>query len=164
MRRYGFNSIGINFLLSVVVIQWALLINGFFESAHEDHLDRKLEFDIVHLIKADFAAGAVLVSFGAVLGHATPLQLVAVAFLEVIFFGVNEMIGDLELKAVDMGGKSPLPVGQRPARPTTRLHPHRPLPTCPRKHFRPHLRSVLRCLVGHSSQPLDAAQQAGAPD
>ena len=64
----------------------------------------KIKLGIVDLIKADFAAGAVLISFGAVLGKTTPLQLLAVVFLELIFYGINEAIGAGRLAAVDMGG------------------------------------------------------------
>lgn len=44
------------------------------------------------LILADFTAAAVLISFGAVIGKTSPLQLLFMAFIEVIVFSVNEMI------------------------------------------------------------------------
>ena len=56
------------------------------------------------MVKADFAAGAVLISFGAVLGKTTPLQMLLVVFFELIFYGINEAIGAGILSAVDMGG------------------------------------------------------------
>lgn len=45
------------------------------------------------MLTSDFAAAAVLISFGAVLGKTSPLQLILMAFLEIIFFSVNEYIG-----------------------------------------------------------------------
>lgn len=44
------------------------------------------------LINADFCAGAVLISFGAVLGKTGPAQLLLMALLETVLFSVNEFI------------------------------------------------------------------------
>jgi ammonium transporter Rh len=53
------------------------------------------------LLAADFASAAVLISFGAVLGKTSPLQMLILAFIEIIFFSVNEWIG-LSLLMVDV--------------------------------------------------------------
>ena len=45
------------------------------------------------MITSDFAAGAVLISFGAVLGKLSPPQIVIMAIVEIVFFSVNEYIG-----------------------------------------------------------------------
>ena len=60
--------------------------------------------DIQSLITGDFAAGAVLISFGALLGKINPLQLFIMAIFELIFYAINESIGVIEYKAIDMGG------------------------------------------------------------
>jgi len=109
LKKYGFSSIGYNFLISCLAIQWAMISNGllhYIATAGTDaaHGFSKIKLGIVDLVKADFAAGAVLISFGAVLGKTTPLQLLAVVFLELIFYGINEAIGAGRLSAVDMGG------------------------------------------------------------
>ena len=64
----------------------------------------KIEITIDSLIIGDFGAGAVLITFGAILGKCSLHQLWVVATLEIIFFGLNEAIGAGALKAVDMGG------------------------------------------------------------
>ena len=56
------------------------------------------------LIGADICAAAILISFGAVLGKTSPLQLLVMAFLEVIFYAVNETLCFKYLKISDMGG------------------------------------------------------------
>merc|ERR1712216_81659 len=56
------------------------------------------------LIEGMFASGAVLISFGVVIGRITPKQLLVLAFLEVIFYSLNFMIGATSMGAVDMGG------------------------------------------------------------
>jgi len=64
----------------------------------------QLDLDITSLIAGDFAAGAVMITFGAVLGKVSPLELIFIAIMEMVFYGFNECIGVKEMKAVDMGG------------------------------------------------------------
>lgn len=52
---------------------------------------------------SDFCAAAVLISFGAVLGKASPIQLLLMAFFEVIFQSINEHIGLHYFKGYDIG-------------------------------------------------------------
>ncbi|XP_064651471.1 ammonium transporter Rh type B-like [Lineus longissimus] len=99
LKRYGFGSVGLNFLIAAFVIQWATLMSGFLHLHHG-----KILVNIVSLVSSDFAAAAVLISFGAVLGKTSPLQLITMAFIEIVFFQVNEFIGLNYLKAVDVGG------------------------------------------------------------
>jgi ammonium transporter Rh len=56
------------------------------------------------LVNGDFAAGAVLISFGAVLGKVTPTQLIWMTFIEVIFYAINEYILYSRLEVLDAGG------------------------------------------------------------
>ncbi|XP_037072671.1 ammonium transporter Rh type A-like isoform X2 [Pollicipes pollicipes] len=98
LKRYGLSAVSINFLIAAVVLQWALLVNGFF------HLhDGKIEIDVVSLLGADFTAACVLISFGVVLGKTTPTQLLLMALIEVPIFVVNEIIGRKYLQVSDMG-------------------------------------------------------------
>ena len=34
LKRYGFGSVGFNFLIAAVALQWAVLVNGFFHLHH----------------------------------------------------------------------------------------------------------------------------------
>jgi len=117
LHKYGFSSIGYNFLIAAFTIQWALLMNGMMHGAFEgwpktcpipmgvgEATRWCIQLDIKELIKADFAAGAVLITFGAVLGKTTPLQMLIVATLELVFYALNESIGAGIFEAVDMGG------------------------------------------------------------
>ena len=56
------------------------------------------------LVLSDFAAAAVLITFGSMLGRASPFQLFLIAFLEVIFYSANNAINDHIFKAADVGG------------------------------------------------------------
>ena len=55
------------------------------------------------LVLSDFAAAAVLITFGSMLGRASPFQLFLIAFLEVIFYSANNAINDHVFKAADVG-------------------------------------------------------------
>ena len=100
LYRYGYSSVGVNFFLGALVLQWATLVLGFLKSSYSE----TLEIDIGSLLTADFAAAAVMITFGAVLGKVDPLQLLIIAFIEIMVFGVNEMIGVREFQAIDIGG------------------------------------------------------------
>ena len=104
LKKYGYSSVGLNFVVSALVIQWSILSNGFWHQAFGTAAWHKIELSIETLITADFAAAAVLITFGALLGKVTPAQLMVVALVEIVFYGINENIGAGTFGAVDMGG------------------------------------------------------------
>jgi ammonium transporter Rh len=104
LKKYGYSSVGLNFLVAALVIQWSILSNAFWHQAFGLAPWHKVELVIETLITADFAAGAVLITFGAVLGKVTPAQLMLIALIEVCVYGINESIGAGIFGAVDMGG------------------------------------------------------------
>lgn len=55
------------------------------------------------LLNADLATASVLISFGAVLGVTTPLQLIVMAICEMAVFATNEHLGLAVLKISDVG-------------------------------------------------------------
>lgn len=103
LHKYSWGGIGMNYLIAVVVIQWAVLVNGFWHQVYDAHW-KQIYVSIPTLITSDFAAGAALISFGAIIGKPSPTQYIWIAIVEIIIYGANEMIGALEFGAVDMGG------------------------------------------------------------
>eukprot|EP00121_Abeoforma_whisleri_P010140 Awhi_evm1s9344 len=91
-------------MISCLMIQWGILVNGFWHQVGNGSPWHEIRLDIASLIDGDFAAAAVLITFGAVLGKVSPLQLAVIGFLELIFYGANFCIGSIQFKAVDMGG------------------------------------------------------------
>jgi ammonium transporter Rh len=75
-----------------------------FESLKDGALSlHPISLDLVSIVKGNFAAAAVLISFGALIGKVSPTQLLTLAMLELPFYSLNENIG-VYLKAADVGG------------------------------------------------------------
>ncbi|XP_003259499.2 ammonium transporter Rh type B isoform X1 [Nomascus leucogenys] len=88
LQCYGFSSVGFTFFLAAFALQWSTLVQGFLHSFHGGHIHVGVE----SMISADFCAGTVLISFGAVLGKTGPAQLLLMALLEGVLFGINEFV------------------------------------------------------------------------
>jgi len=101
LKRYGFGSVGFNFLLAAFILQWATLTHGFIREINSE--SHTIYVDIVTLINSDFASAAVLISFGAVLGKVSMLQLIVMALFEIVVYQVNELIVFDRLHATDTG-------------------------------------------------------------
>lgn len=104
LRKYGYGAIGLNMMIAAITLQWQMTVGESIHQAMAGHSGDKIFLTPETLVKGDFAAGAVLISFGAVIGRVTPTQLTWMAMLEVLFYSVSEYLGAGELKAVDMGG------------------------------------------------------------
>ncbi|VDK54729.1 unnamed protein product [Anisakis simplex] len=81
LRRYGFSAVSINLLLACVVIQWSILINGFW--SEEFAANGQFTISITEIIGGDFAAATILITMGATLGKLSPSQYVVMALIEV---------------------------------------------------------------------------------
>lgn len=104
MAKYGYSGVGFNFMISTLMMQWSLLVNGFWHQVGTDKAWHKISLNIEQLIDANFSTAAVLISFGACLGKLSPLQLAVMGFWEIIICGANYQIGVHYFGAVDMGG------------------------------------------------------------
>jgi ammonium transporter Rh len=104
LHKYNFNSVVYNFLIGALCIQYTILINGFFHCVFHDDWSHKITLDIQSLITGDFGAGAVLITFGALLGKTNILEMSIIFIFELIFYSINESICVIEYDAIDMGG------------------------------------------------------------
>jgi len=100
LSKYGFSAVGYNFLISALAIQWSIIVSGLM---HLDGDHKTISIGIGELLGADFATAAVLISFGAVLGKTSALQLFVMTLIEIVLFNGNEIIGRKFLQAVDAG-------------------------------------------------------------
>uniref|UniRef100_M4BG01 Ammonium transporter AmtB-like domain-containing protein n=1 Tax=Hyaloperonospora arabidopsidis (strain Emoy2) TaxID=559515 RepID=M4BG01_HYAAE len=103
LRKYSWSAVALTFLLGVLSLQWGIVMVTMAHQILGNHYSTKV-LDIPAMINGDFAAGAVLISFGAVLGKITPTQLVWMTFFEIIFYAINEYIVYVTLTVTDAGG------------------------------------------------------------
>ena len=129
LKRYSWSSLGFNFLFAAFTVQWAILVQGFFfdeaPGSHDvskrsagaeadvpaeyqpwmEYEDRNfIHVNLAAMIEAEFSTGAILISFGAVLGVASPVQLLVMIILEIVFYKLNAWILLTKLQISDIGG------------------------------------------------------------
>jgi ammonium transporter Rh len=102
-KTYSWTAVGINFALSVLTIEWALLIRGFgvqiWKSTWTD-----IDLEVHLLIEASFSAAVVLITFGVLLGNVSPIQMIFIALFETVFAVLSELICYKSLGIADIGG------------------------------------------------------------
>ncbi|XP_065159135.1 ammonium transporter Rh type A isoform X3 [Atheta coriaria] len=98
LKRYGFSAVGFNFLLASLIVQWALICEGFY-----DMEDNKIKISIVSLLRADVAAATVLITMGALLGRTSYIQLLLIGIIEIAVFTGNSYLGSHIFKVTDAG-------------------------------------------------------------
>merc|ERR1719473_1403147 len=97
LRRYGYSAVGYCMVVSALCAQFSYAFRIVFDA---DHPHVVLE----NLMEGLFCAGAVMISYGAVLGKTTPTQLMVMGIVETMLFWVNSWIVFSLLGAHDVGG------------------------------------------------------------
>jgi len=99
LRRYSLSAVGLNFVLSALMMVAALFCMGW---AHQGF--GKFEVDLPLLVDAAFCAAAGMISFGAVIGFASPTQLVWLLAAEVPIYAANFYLVSHCIGTFDVGG------------------------------------------------------------
>lgn len=94
LRRYGFSSTGFNFLLVVLGVQCSVLGEDLLVFLRGGPNQVGLE----SLARAFVSVTAVVISTGAVLGRANPVQLIVMTLVELVFFYVSRYVNETFLK------------------------------------------------------------------
>jgi ammonium transporter Rh len=103
LRKYGYSAVALSMMIAVIVMQVHPLLKQFWTNVFDNNWKNNLAFDVGTLLSADFASVAVLITFGALLGKTTPVQMMLLAMIEPIFYSLNEEIG-IKLNVSDIGG------------------------------------------------------------
>ncbi|XP_063828589.1 ammonium transporter Rh type B-B [Ostrinia nubilalis] len=99
LKKYCYSALGFNWLLAALVIQWALLCQSFYHM--EDNIIRVTKKS---LLEADIMSATVLITFGALLGVTSGVQLLFIAIVETAVACLNLwLVADI-FKAADVGG------------------------------------------------------------
>ncbi|XP_058670538.1 ammonium transporter Rh type B-like [Ammospiza caudacuta] len=100
LPRYGFSALTHNFLLLNFSMQWALVLQGLLHHFHHG----QIHLDLHKLLLSVFAAVTVLISVGAILGRASPCQLLVMATCEIPLYLASEWVIVTCLGVQDVGG------------------------------------------------------------
>ena len=106
LKMYGLTAVGLTMMLTVLSLQLNLLMEPAIQLLYgNDAVDFPISITIPSLINGEFAAATLLISFGCVIGRATPGQLFFMALFQSIFYTINKNIIVLgALAAEDVGG------------------------------------------------------------
>lgn len=105
LYKNAYTTIGHSFLLISFVALWSIINVSFWNKVFAENLTwTYIDVSLGSLIKADYAAMAVLISFGAVVGRLSAQQLVVMAFFEVIFYSFNQAVAFQRYFVSDVGG------------------------------------------------------------
>ncbi|KAM3959716.1 rhesus blood group-associated glycoprotein Rh50 [Aphomia sociella] len=99
LKKYCYSALGFNWLLAALVVQWGLLCQSFYHMENNIILITKKS-----LLEADIMAATVLISFGALLGIASGIQLLFIAVVETAVACLNLWLVSDVFKAADVGG------------------------------------------------------------
>jgi ammonium transporter Rh len=108
LKCQGFGSVGFNFLVAALAMEWAMVIvpmvnHGFHGDEGQSMFDA-VKLDSTMLIEGDFAAAAVLITFGGLLGKVGPLHLIVIALMEVIIYSICFEVVAAKIETLDVGG------------------------------------------------------------
>ncbi|NXJ97693.1 RHAG protein, partial [Corythaixoides concolor] len=98
LKKYGFSSVGVNMLIAAFGLQWGTLMKGFWHTKGQ-----KIHINVKSMIHADLSTATALISFGAVLGKTSPVQMLILTILEITIFACNEHLVTEILQATDVG-------------------------------------------------------------
>ena len=108
LKRYGMGAVGFTMMITCIAIQWGILVEGFCSKLYHTEGEKSWGYIQVNLhtvLESLFVVATVLISYGAVIGKTSPLQLIVMTFIESFFYAVNKVmlcLGVVEF--VDAGG------------------------------------------------------------
>lgn len=104
LKRYGLGAVGFTMLVTCISLEWGVICEAFFTQM-EDGVYGPVEIHLPALINGSFAAAALLISFGGVIGRVSPLQLVVMSLIEIVVYTFNKrMILEHTVGLADDGG------------------------------------------------------------
>jgi Ammonium Transporter Family len=105
LQHYGLSAVGWTLLVTVLSMQLNLVIEPAVRYVYNGDQAFPIAMDINSLLNGEFAAATALISWGVIIGRASPLQLVLLLVSQAIFYAINKvMIVYGALAAEDVGG------------------------------------------------------------
>jgi ammonium transporter Rh len=99
LEKYGLGAVGFTMLITVINMQCSLMLEAWLTPG------ASLTISLDSIINAEFSAAALLISFGALIGRTTPIEMCIIAVVECVFYTFNKVVIVFGfLKAEDVGG------------------------------------------------------------
>lgn len=106
-------AVGLTMMVTATGLQWSLFTESFCRqlvfNTHDWHY---VDINIYSLLNALYAISAVLISFGAVIGKISPLQLLSMTIIELVLHSINFQM--LMLGVLKLTGKTDATLSQAP--------------------------------------------------
>lgn len=97
LEKYGLGAVSLTMLVTALNMECNIILESLFNGSTKISMDT--------FIDAEFSAATLLISFGALIGRASPLQISIIAIAEAIFYTANKVFIVVGwLNAEDVGG------------------------------------------------------------
>jgi ammonium transporter Rh len=104
LKTYGLGAVGFTMMVTAIALQWAVFEEAFWYQLWDNKF-KAVQFDIYSLLQALYAISCVLITFGALIGKITPLQMIVLTLIELPLHGLNyKILMDGVMKNMDIGG------------------------------------------------------------
>lgn len=110
LKHYGLGAVGFTMMLSVVAMELNIFVELLVRFLYglkgsDDDTSWPMSVSMATLIDAEFAAATLMITFGALIGRATPLQMLLIAISQAFFYAFNKVVLVLgAIQAEDVGG------------------------------------------------------------
>jgi hypothetical protein len=108
LKNYGLGAVGLAMMLSILSMETNILVEYLLRILNaEDGQDASfpLPISMATLIDAEFSAATLMITFGALIGFASPLQMILICFSQAFFYAFNKVFLVLgHIGAEDVGG------------------------------------------------------------
>ena len=84
LKLYGLGAVGFTFILTVLSVEINVLLSAYIPDGNKPTIDGST------LMGGNFAAACILISYGCLIGKASPMQLVLLTVIESVAFQVRE--------------------------------------------------------------------------
>jgi ammonium transporter Rh len=93
LKQYGLSAVGLTIMLSVMAIQLNIFVEFGARLLHgEESALLPLPLSVASIIDGQLSAATLLISYGAVIGRASPVQLVIMTLVQSFFYAGNKVL------------------------------------------------------------------------
>lgn len=106
LKWYGLGAVGFTMVITAIGLQWAVFTESFWDQiANNAGNWHNVDLNIYNLLDALYAISAVLITFGALIGKVSPLQLIVITLFELFCHSFNyKILMSHVMHLADMGG------------------------------------------------------------